>query len=179
MTQTFLATGEQRGFVVGFDDDHGVRIEATWARAGVNRSTLVMHHRICPWVRAAMPAANRMAAAPHRAPVAPPKIARRDASARPSPGKTVSIAARPNGSVAASARLAPTRLISYRSLRRTASFRRSASLLFLICSKIVLESNPAKGDRCAARRRAILSRVKPPVWFRIDNPVLGRRVRFS
>ncbi len=65
--------------------------------AGANRSGLVRHHRIRPFVLAAIPAANRAAAAPSTAPFAPPATSCSAPSESPPPGSFPSTSFSPNG----------------------------------------------------------------------------------
>ncbi len=74
--------------------------------AGANKSCRFTHHKICPLVRAAIPAANKAAAAPSTAPLPPPATSCNAPIARPPPGRCWSIAASPNGKTAATG-LAP------------------------------------------------------------------------
>ncbi len=65
--------------------------------AGMNRSRRVTTQRILPCVRAAIPAANKAAAAPSTAPLPPPATSCRQAKARPPPGSLLSSAGKPKG----------------------------------------------------------------------------------
>src|ERR1700677_2093990 len=58
------------------------------AMAGGKRSRRVTHHKTLPRVRAAIPAANKAAAAPSTTPLPPPATSCSAPSARPPPGKT-------------------------------------------------------------------------------------------
>ena len=67
------------------------------ASAGKNKSGRVRHQTIGPFVRAAIPAANRAAAAPSTVPDPPPANSCRAPWASPPPGRIASISATPNG----------------------------------------------------------------------------------
>ena len=74
-----------------------------------NRSGRVTHHSTFPAVRAAIPAANSAAAAPSTAPFPPPATSCRPPKANPPPGRTLSIAATPNGKTVRARAFEPSR----------------------------------------------------------------------
>lgn len=122
-----------------------------WAIAGAKRSGRVRHHSTLPFIRAAMPATNRLAAAPSTAPEPPPATSCSAPSARPPPGSRESTAGRPNGRNSLACRrpdsiaamLARSAVTS--ALDTVLTFR--LRTMFLFCSGAGVESKNALSPR--------------------------------
>lgn len=134
-----------------------------WAIAGAKRSDLVIHHSTLPFVRPAMPATNRAAAAPSTAPVPPPATSCSAPSAKPPPGSLASTASSPKGRTSlACRRPASIAAILARSAATSALdtvLTLTLRMMFLFCSNSRVESKtgqPPLGHHASQEAASLL-----------------------
>ncbi len=96
-----------------------------WTSAGKKRSGRVRHHRIGPFVRAAMPATHKAAAAPSTVPAPPPANSCSAPCESPPPGSTASISGTPKARNAGFLKALPSRA-AMRSRRSEITLSRAA-----------------------------------------------------